>query len=418
MLKYSSNARARGVSFDEGPLLVARHDPAPVAAAEDQDHTAIIVGQLYHPPPDGPRGGGEADDSLETVASVNTGAGRAHTPLRGNRTHTPQSGETDTAARTSTHTYSGPRSSSLLHTAAAPVQVATPRGEGDARRQPRGRRKQRRWENDNLIGVERFLRGRYSQEEGEASHLTVSHTWRSSLSILVSDQSTSADVIEARERVRNGLQPKHSAKQGFHNPGSRHFAGGKWADAEERFLLVERRLRDVVVRALRSAEMMSFVSGLETLLEAFAQRREVETADVGAALAASLMSRPTVEGKVEGDSKGKGSGEAATETTLLVPLGPSPFHRLLLHALCQYWKLRSRSEETGEGRIVRVSTPPTSRKVFSLPNTFLAEFVFHARLRRQTAAMVSTSCRRASSTLASGGSGSARQAASKAVEVA
>ena len=47
--------------------------------------------------------------------------------------------------------------------------------------------------------------------------------------------------------------------------------GYSLADAEERFLLVERRLRDVVVRALRSAEMMSFVSGLETLLEAFAQ---------------------------------------------------------------------------------------------------------------------------------------------------
>lgn len=42
-------------------------------------------------------------------------------------------------------------------------------------------------------------------------------------------------------------------------------------DAEERFLLVERRLRDIVVRALRSSALLSFVVGLETLLEGFAE---------------------------------------------------------------------------------------------------------------------------------------------------
>lgn len=40
-------------------------------------------------------------------------------------------------------------------------------------------------------------------------------------------------------------------------------------DGEERFLLVERRLRDCMVRALRSTTIVIFVSGLETLLEAF-----------------------------------------------------------------------------------------------------------------------------------------------------
>lgn len=43
------------------------------------------------------------------------------------------------------------------------------------------------------------------------------------------------------------------------------------ADAEDRFLLVERRLRDVVVRALRNSALLSFVVGLETLLEAFSK---------------------------------------------------------------------------------------------------------------------------------------------------
>lgn len=54
-----------------------------------------------------------------------------------------------------------------------------------------------------------------------------------------------------------------------------------WAffpDAEERFLLVERRLRDIVVRALRSSALLSFVVGLEALLEGFAKVKRTPNA--------------------------------------------------------------------------------------------------------------------------------------------
>ena len=48
-------------------------------------------------------------------------------------------------------THDRRRSSGLIHTVAAPVQQAPAvRGGGEARRQPLGRRKQRRWENGEV----------------------------------------------------------------------------------------------------------------------------------------------------------------------------------------------------------------------------------------------------------------------------
>jgi len=55
-------------SLGVGPILVARREEAPVSHVMPEDE----------------------DDSLGVVFSANTGAGRAHTPQRLNRTHTPQ----------------------------------------------------------------------------------------------------------------------------------------------------------------------------------------------------------------------------------------------------------------------------------------------------------------------------------------
>ncbi|CAN0232546.1 unnamed protein product [Ectocarpus sp. 12 AP-2014] len=348
----------------EAPVLIARH-----YETRDLQRSPFHGGANESVHHDGRTRHDDEDDSLAVVFSADTGAGRAHTPQRLNRTHTPQR----------------LRPSSILHTTAAPVQQSSViRREGESRRQPAGRRKQRRWENDNLLGVEKFLRGRHAHEEGEAEHLTVKHTWRSSLGDLVSDPR----AAEVRESFRNGMQP--TPQNGGSAPGSggRHFAGGKWEDAEERFLLVERRLRDIVVRALRNSALVGFLEGLETLLGEFTQTKQIPT-EMPPALRSALASPPKVEVRKEA---GK-SSEAGAGATLLVPLGPSPFHRLLLHALCQYQKLRSKSESWERncsallelsGRIVRVmltTSTSTSGTAFAAPNAPLTEFVLRTRLQ-------------------------------------
>lgn len=76
-------------------------------------------------------------------------------------------------------------------------------------------------------------------------------------------------------------------------------------------------------------------SSLLTAL-AFPQHRQVvASVDMPAALSSALAAHPTVV---------MAGSEKSARATLLVPLGPSPFHRLLLHAVCQYRNLRSRSE--------------------------------------------------------------------------
>lgn len=58
---------------EDGPFLVARHYGTEGVSDGDNRHT-----------------GEDEDDSLAVVFSADTGAGRAHTPQRMNRTHTPQ----------------------------------------------------------------------------------------------------------------------------------------------------------------------------------------------------------------------------------------------------------------------------------------------------------------------------------------
>lgn len=68
---------------EEGPFLVARHYGTPDEQAESHGDTNTSGVRGVHT-------GEDEDDSLAVVFSADTGAGRAHTPQRMNRTHTPQ----------------------------------------------------------------------------------------------------------------------------------------------------------------------------------------------------------------------------------------------------------------------------------------------------------------------------------------
>lgn len=102
----SPRPREEAVSFaEEGPFLVARHyyDYQAAHRAEHEDSVRAAASACSSiegdkipiqgsppPPPTATLPGEEEDDSLAVVFSSDTGAGRAHTPQRLNRTHTPQ----------------------------------------------------------------------------------------------------------------------------------------------------------------------------------------------------------------------------------------------------------------------------------------------------------------------------------------
>lgn len=72
-----------GVGFvDEGPVLVARRLPNDGTSGTITNNNRNAAATRMR--------GEEEDDSVGIVFSADTGAGRAHTPQRLNRTNTPQ----------------------------------------------------------------------------------------------------------------------------------------------------------------------------------------------------------------------------------------------------------------------------------------------------------------------------------------
>lgn len=86
---FERGPRRESVSFDDGPLLVAQRQSSKVlcsSGAQIRDATGTAPGVDVV----GPHDHEDEDDSVAIVFSGDTGAGRAHTPQRLNRTNTPQ----------------------------------------------------------------------------------------------------------------------------------------------------------------------------------------------------------------------------------------------------------------------------------------------------------------------------------------
>ena len=100
----------------------------------------------------------------------------------------------------------------------------------------------------------------------------------------------------------------------------------QWAIAEAAWYQIENRLRAIVVRSLQREEFCLFVQAVEAVLLFFLSRGEVPTSHLlPEVLAEHLESPLTLSG-----------------SSLVVYLKDSSFHRLLLHATCQFYGLRSK----------------------------------------------------------------------------
>lgn len=344
--RSSSTGRGGGSSSRDNTPIIARYAILSAAAG------AVAAGTVVE---------GRGVTSSVAVGSgallLDGGAGgepRTSTPARLSRVLTPLKGQ----GRRLTHALAGTittladlqahEEQQRQQEEAAAAAAAQRRIEG------RSRRKMRRWANDRLLGVAQVCilhgGGLGGDEDGAAAvaegeygpFLDGSHP--SKFSTLMATENT-----ELRDLFLAGYGGKCAGGAGK--------AGGRATpsllqDAESRFLRLERRLRGLLTQVVgMDAHMGLFLEDVEALLRSFLEGGLVLPLKEGGGGGRS--------GDEEG-SKVDGGSDALVRSlarplylekkgALVLPLNNSAFFRLLVHGCCQYYGLRSHSENLPRG---------------------------------------------------------------------
>ena len=190
------------------------------------------------------------------------------------------------------------------------------------------RRKDRRFENDNMLGLRRILSETGvapSDDVDEEGNFITSRAkfglrvnWRSMFSQLFI-----AENAEKRESFRtcsNSVEGIPRAQRSI------PIRKDQWVEAELAWYQIEKRLRPIVVKSLQKEEFCFFVHALEAVLLLF-------LAENAAPLSPLIPQALTIhlEQPIE-----------SSDGSLIICLRDSSFHRLLLHGACQFYGLRSK----------------------------------------------------------------------------
>ena len=209
------------------------------------------------------------------------------------------------------------------------------------------RRRVRRWENANLLLGEAGLSLSMAQLELEDEEAPEGRGYGivvdmpSCFRKLFLDENASA--LEAFRACAEGLSSKSGPSQ--------HQAS--LSVSQRAWMQVERRLRQVVRRVILSQpETHAYCRGLEMLLVCLAHSGALpEPEMMPEALRALLVARPSVDSFFPSEDKSVGESEGGViGRELTLHLADSSFHRLLLHAVCQFYGLKSKSTSEGKPR--------------------------------------------------------------------
>jgi hypothetical protein len=193
------------------------------------------------------------------------------------------------------------------------------------------RRKDRRFENDNMLGLRRILTENGVEpfeDHDEEGNFVVSRVkfglrvnWRSMFSELFTIENA-----EKRENFRTCSNTLEKAPVQRSIP----IRKDQWIEAETAWYRIENRLRAVVVRSLQKEELCYFVRAIEAVLLLYLAHGEAPAEALVPKMLAMNLEQPIER----------------SAASLVITLKDSSFHRLLLHAACQFYGLRSKVRYT------------------------------------------------------------------------
>ncbi|TMW55888.1 hypothetical protein Poli38472_008536 [Pythium oligandrum] len=227
---------------------------------------------------------------------------------------------------------------------------------------PVGVRKQQRWFNDHHFGN----KAASTRLEDLMEHMTLNVEWRSNFQKLAEPENKDLQVAfrKGRVQVQNGSnQPKWRRKD-------------DWNDAEEMFTRIDRRARTLLMRSFNS--FVDFIEAVEHVVLHFVQWRElpseIEITDGLSRVLAHPIELATVN---------------ENDVRLCIPLSDSAFHRLIVHSVCQFYGVRSRTEANRRfnTKIMVLKSPKKKFSQEQLEKISLCEFIRETRLGRHSSAV-------------------------------
>ncbi|CAI5744261.1 unnamed protein product [Peronospora destructor] len=230
---------------------------------------------------------------------------------------------------------------------------------------PLGTRKQQRWFNDHHFGN----RAASTRLEDLMEHMEIDVHWRSNFQKLAEPQN---EDLQTEFRQGGGVHENNC----FHAPRNRR--KDEWNDAELMFTRVDRRARTLMLRSFNS--FAPFIEAVEYVVLHFIQWHEVPSELEVAAPLFRVLKHPIELMKAR-----------EKELRLILPLLDSAFHRLIVHSVCQFYGVRSRTEASCRlnTKVMVLKSPKKTSSADDVAHYSLCEFICERRIGRREA--VSTS---------------------------
>ncbi|KAH7488622.1 hypothetical protein PRIC2_006838 [Phytophthora ramorum] len=223
---------------------------------------------------------------------------------------------------------------------------------------PVGVRKQQRWFNDHHFGN----RAASTRLEDLMEHMDINVEWRSNFQKLAEPQN---EELQTEFRQGGGARENRSN-------APRNRRKDEWNDAEQMFTRVDRRARTLMLRSFNS--FAPFIEAVEYVVLHFIQWREVPS-ELEVATPLFRMLKHPIE-LMRANEK---------DMRLILPLMDSAFHRLIIHSVCQFYGVRSRTEANRRlsTKIMVLKSPKKKLAAVDLVQISLCEFIRETRIAKR-----------------------------------
>ena len=212
---------------------------------------------------------------------------------------------------------------------------------------PRSRRKERRFENDNMFGIGN-IKNWSKDNDDEDEVYTIYDIKKGAFGDLFTQDNM--DVLQLFRSCNESTFTDSNC-----NNSRRYMRRDQWETAERAWYKIEKRLRTIIPTILNNVQICLYLRALELILIYFMEKQSVPPVNTIPHHFIESLEHPLIVSTNN------------NQQFLTITLKESSFKRLLLHATCQFYGMKSKSFNSKDGNRSTIIT--TSKRKNSNDDT-------------------------------------------------